>query len=291
MTNAQAYALLALVTIIWAGNFPMAKAGLAELGPLTLTATRALVTAPALLAIVRAAYGPLPVLRRRDYVTFVTLSLVGLVGNTTAWYWGMRYTNPVNAGILGAAAPVIVALASAAWLHDPLSRRNVVGVGLTALAVLLTVSHGSLEVLRTLSVNRGDVIILGSQLLWASYTLYTRATTSSLPPATVQAGVYVVSAALLAPLALVERPWATLPRAGWAGWGAVLYAAAFGTASHIWYYRCVRVVGAGRAAVFTNLTPFVVIALSALTLGEAIRWYHLMGATVVLAGVVLATAR
>ena len=42
---------------------------------------------------------------------------------------------------------------------------------------------------------------------------------------------------------------------------------------------------------FTNLTPFVVIALSAFMLGEAIRWYHLVGATVVLAGVVLATAR
>lgn len=291
MTSTQAYALLALVTVIWAGNFPLAKAGLVELSPLTLTATRALLTAPALLGIVRVVYGPLPALRRRDYVTFVTLALAGLVGNTTAWYWGMRYTSPVNAGIIGAAAPVLVALASAAWLQDPLSRRNVAGVGLAAVAVLLTVSHGSLEVLRTLSVNRGDVIILGSQLLWASYTLYSRANTSSLPSATVQAGVYVVSAAILAPLALFERPWATLPRAGWAGWGAVLYAAALGTVSHIWYYRCVRVVGAGRAAVFTNLTPFVVIVLSALTLGEPIRWYHLAGATIVLAGVALATTK
>jgi drug/metabolite transporter (DMT)-like permease len=291
MTNPQAYALLALVTVIWAGNFPLAKAALAELSPVTLTATRALVTAPALLAIVRVVYGPLPALRRRDYITFVTLSLAGLVGNTTMWYWGMRYTSPVNAGILGAAAPVMVALVSAVWLHDPLSRRNIAGVGLTAVAVLLTVAHGSVDVLRALAFNRGDIIILGSQLLWTTYTLYTRANTSSLPSATVQAGVYVISAVVLLPLALFERPWVALPRAGWAGWGAVLYAAAFGTVSHIWYYQCVRVVGAGRAAVFTNLTPFVVIALSALTLGEAIRWYHLVGATVVLAGVVLATAR
>jgi drug/metabolite transporter (DMT)-like permease len=93
------------------------------------------------------------------------------------------------------------------------------------------------------------------------------------------------------PLAFLERPWVTLPRAGWAGWGAVFYAAGVVTVSHIWYYQCVRIVGAGRAAVFTNLTPFVVIALSALMLGEAIRWYHLVGATVVLVGVVLATAR
>jgi drug/metabolite transporter (DMT)-like permease len=291
MTHGQAYALLALVTLIWAGNFPLAKAGLAELSPITLTATRALVTAPVLLAIVRAVYGPLPALRRRDYVTFVTLALAGLVGNTTMWYWGMRYTSAVNAGILGAAAPVVVAVVSALWLRDPLTRRNVLGVGLTAVAVLLTVAHGSLKVLRTLSFNRGDIIILCSQLLWTTYTLYSRANKSTLPSATVQAGVYTVSALALLPLALFEQPWVSLPRAGWAGWGAVLYAAAFGTVSHIWYYQCVRIVGAGRAAVFTNLTPFVVIALSALLLGESIRWYHLVGATVVLAGVVLATAK
>jgi drug/metabolite transporter (DMT)-like permease len=174
MTHTQAYALLALVTVIWAGNFPLAKAGLAELSPVTLTGTRALLTAPALLAVVRAGYGPLPALRRRDYVTFVTLALAGLVGNTTIWYWGMRYTSPVNAGILGAAAPVLVALASAAWLHDPLSRRNVIGVGLTAVAVLLTVAHGSLAVLRTLSFNRGDIIILCSQLLWTTPAVFAR---------------------------------------------------------------------------------------------------------------------
>jgi drug/metabolite transporter (DMT)-like permease len=107
----------------------------------------------------------------------------------------------------------------------------------------------------------------------------------------VQSGAYVISAVVLAPLALLERPWESLPRAGVAGWGAVLYAAALGTISHIWYYQCVRVVGAGRAAVFTNLTPFVVIALSWLMLGEPIRWYHLAGATVVIAGVALTTAR
>ena len=201
MTHGQAYALLALVTVIWAGNFPLAKAGLAELSPITLTATRALVDGARVARHRSPRVRALPVLRRRDYVTFVTLALAGLVGNTTLWYWGMRYTSPVNAGILGAAAPVLVALASALWLRDPLSRRNVLGVGLTAVAVLLTVSRGSLDVLRTLSFNRGDVIILCSQLLWTTYTLYSRANTSALPSATVQAGVYTVSALVLLPLA------------------------------------------------------------------------------------------
>jgi drug/metabolite transporter (DMT)-like permease len=39
-----------------------------------------------------------------------------------------------------------------------------------------------------------------------------------------------------------------------------------------------------------NLTPFLVIGF-AWALGEPVRWYHLVGAMAVIAGVVLATSR
>jgi len=69
----------------------------------------------------------------------------------------------------------------------------------------------------------------------------------------------------------------------------VLYSAGPITVGHLWYYQCVRAVGAGRAAVFTNVMPFLVIGLSWLLLGEAIRWYHVVGALAVIVGVALAT--
>ena len=47
---------------------------------------------------------------------------------------------------------------------------------------------------------------------------------------------------------------------------------------------------AGRAA-FTNLVPFPVIGLSWAILGEAVRGYPLVGACLVIAGVVLAARR
>ena len=46
-----------------------------------------------------------------------------------------------------------------------------------------------------------------------------------------------------------------------------------------------------RAAVVMNLIPFLVIGLSWGLLGESIRWYHGVGASVVIAGVALATRR
>lgn len=291
MTHARAYALLLVVTLIWAANYPLAKLALGELGPITLAAARALFAAPLLGLILFATERRWPTLTRHDCRTFLVLSLTGLVGNTVSWYWGLKYTNPVSAGILGAAAPVIVALVGAAWLRDTLSRANYLGMALTMLAVLLTITRGSLDRLLALSFNRGDLIIVMSQTIWVGYTLYSRANTSSLSPIAIQAGTHVASLAILAPLSLVERPWAVLPHVSWVAWAVVAYSAGPITLGHLWYYLGVRTVGAGRAAVFMNLTPFVVIALSWAVLGEVVRWYHAVGATVVIAGVVLATRR
>jgi len=235
--------------------------------------------------------GPVPTLGRRDVTAIVVLALAGFVGNSALWYTGMRFTTPANAGILGAASPVVVALAASTWLRDRLSATNLIGIGLTAAAVVLTIARGSLEVLRTLSVNRGDVIILASQLLWVVYTLYSRANRSTFSPLQMLAGVHVVSASVLLPLSLLERPWHSLAAISAVGVTVVLYSALLGTPSHIGFYQAVRTVGAGRASVFMNVVPFLVLGLSWLLLGEPIRWYHVLGAAGVIAGVALATRR
>ena len=291
MSHRDAYILLSLVALLWAGNFPASKIGLAELGPITLTTARAVLVTPVLLLLARFLQGPLPTLRRSDYKTFIVLSLTGLVCNTTIWFWGMKYTSPINAGILGAAAPAVVAVIGALWRGDRMSRASMAGIALTVAAVLLTISHGSIQTLRTLSFNRGDLLILTSEIGWVTYALYSRATTTQLAPVTIMAGAHMVSSVLLLPLALAVEGWTPLARAGWAGWGVVLYGAFPVTLGHLWFYQCIRTVGAGRAAVFTNLIPFLVIGLSWGILGEPIRWYHAVGATVVIAGVVLTTRR
>ena len=291
MTHRDAYLLLFVVALIWAGNFPLAKLGLSELGPLTLAALRALIAAPLLVLASRILEGPLPPLARRDLTAVIVLGVSGFVGNSTLWYTGMMFTTPANAGILGAAAPVVVALAASAMLRERLSTLNLAGIALTMGAVVLTIARGSLEVLRTLSANRGDVIILVSQMLWVTYTLYSRANRSTFSPLQMLAGAHVVAAGLLFPLALLERPWQSFAGASWVAVVVVLYSALLGTPAHIAFYQAVRTVGPGRAAVFTNLIPFLVLGLSWLMVGEPIRWYHWIGACGVIAGVALTAKR
>ena len=98
-------------------------------------------------------------------------------------------------------------------------------------------------------------------------------------------------AALLVPLALLERPWQSFASASWVAYVVIAYSALLGTPAHIAFYQGVRTVGPGRASVFMNLMPFLVLGLSWLLLGQAIRWYHLIGAIGVIAGVILTTRR
>ena len=291
MTHRRAYALLLGVALLWAGNYPLAKIGLHELGPITMSALRALIAAPLLVLVSRLLEGPLPPLARRDLIAVVVLAVSGFVGNSALWYVGLRLTSPANAGILGAASPVVVALAAAAWLRERVSPVNLAGIGLTLAAVLLTIAQGSPRTLLTLSVNRGDVIILVSQSLWVVYTLYSRANLSTFSPLQMLAGAHVVAAGLLLPMALVERPWQAFAHASWVGFSVVLYSALLGTPAHIAFYQAVRTVGPSRAAVFMNLIPFMVLGLSWLMLGEPIHWYHWVGAIGVIGGVVLTTRR
>ena len=78
MTHARAYGLLALVVMIWAGNYPLGKAGLSEFGPITLTFARAVIAVPFLVLVARWTEDFPSGLTRRDYRTFVVMSLTGL---------------------------------------------------------------------------------------------------------------------------------------------------------------------------------------------------------------------
>ncbi|HEX2500280.1 MAG TPA: DMT family transporter [Methylomirabilota bacterium] len=287
----EAYGLLFLTSLIWAGNFIAAKVALAVVGPITLTALRTVLATGVLLWYVRFSYQTWPSVGKGDLRIFLTLALTGLVSSTILWYYGLRRTLAINAAILGAMGPVFVALLSATWLRERLSRLNVLGILVCSAGVVLTVTRGSLQALLDLDLQPGDFFILAGQGIWAVYSVYARQVSRRYPPSVVTAGTYIVSAAFLVPLSLIERPWTALPHVTLGTVLAILYAATLVTVSHIWFYWGIRVVSAAVASLTVNLIPFEVLAVSWILLGEAVTWAHVVGALIVIAGVALATRR
>ena len=287
----EAYGLLLLISLIWAGNFMAGKVALQTVGPITLTALRAVVALAFLLWYVRMSYHTWPTVTLSDLRIFLVLALTGLVTNTTLWYYGLSRTLAVNAAIVGATGPIFVAVLSATWLRERLSRTNVAGILFSSAGVVLTVTRGSLRAVLDLDLHLGDFLILGGQIIWAVYSVYARHVSRRFPPVVITTGSYIFSAVFLVPLALLERPWTVLPAVTPGTVLAVLYAAILVTISHIWFYWGIRVVPAPVAALTVNLIPFEVLVLSWLFLREPVTWIHVVGALVVIAGVLLATRK
>ena len=287
----EAYGLLFLTSLIWAGNFIAGKVALEVVGPITLTALRTVLATAVLLWYVRFSYPTWPTVGPADLRIFLTLALTGLVTNTTLWYYGLHRTLAINAAILGAMGPAFVAVLSATWLRERLSRLNVLGILVSSSGVVLTVTRGSLRALLDLDLHPGDFFILAGQSIWAVYSVYARQVSRRFPPTVITAGTYIASAVFLVPLSLIERPWTTLPRVTLGTVLAILYAATLVTVSHIWFYWGIRVVSAAVASLTVNLIPFEVLAVSWLLLGEPVTWAHVVGALIVIAGVALATRR
>lgn len=290
LSERAAYLLLVLVTVMWGSYFPLIKLALRELPPLTFVALRFALAAPFLwLTLLRSH----PTVRpgRGDLLPFLFLGLSGYVMGTALTYVGVHLTTAINASLIQAAAPVMVAVASAAFLKEDLRPINWAGVLLSVLGVLLIVSGGSPGRLLQGSFHSGDLVLIFSQMGWAGYTIYGRTILRRYSPAVATTYAYSVAALLLLPVSLLEAPLSPILEASAVTWAIVLFQALLGGLAHVWYYVGIRTVGASRSVVFMNLSPLVGVLLATSLLGEALRGSHLAGGAVVLLGVFLTTRR
>lgn len=285
-----AYLLLILVTAMWGSYFPLTKLALREISPLTFVAFRFALAAPFLwIVLLRDPRAARP--GRGDLLPFLFLALSGYVLGTALTYVGLHLTTAINASLIQASAPVMVAVASAAFLKEPLRPTNWAGVFASVLGVLLIVSGGVPGRLLQGSFHTGDLVLIVSQVGWSAYTIYGRTVLRRYSPAVATTYAYIVAALLLVPISLVEAPLAPILDASALTWAIILFQALLGGLAHVWYYAAIRAVGASRSVVFMNLSPLVGVLLATLLLGEALQPGHLAGGAVVLLGVFLTTRR
>jgi drug/metabolite transporter (DMT)-like permease len=291
--QSRAYTALLLIVVLW-GSYPaMAKLALQDIPPVLLTALRCAIASAFLAAMVmRAGAGAARTITPAAVGAFAVLAMTGVAGSMHLSYLSLYYTTASNVVILQVATPVMVALGARLYLGEGLTRRQWIGVGLSAFGVLLIITRGRLAGLRVAELRAGDFINIAGMVGWSVYTVYGKRVLATYSPALATAGAYVLGTAMLIPLALVTAPLFPAPR--WTSgiaWLVILYQALLGAIAHVWWYRAVAVVGPSLAAGFMNLQPVVGVGLAALLLGERIGAWQIAGGLLVLAGVALTTVQ
>jgi drug/metabolite transporter (DMT)-like permease len=179
-----------------------------------------------------------------------------------------------------------------------ISRRQLLGAGLSISGVLLVLSRGQPEFLLGVQLVPGDLYVLLAAMAWACYSwMLTQ-------PGKEPSAIRNDWAAFLMAQITLGLAWSALFAASeWAltdarivwGWplAAALLFVAVGPA--LLAYRCwgagVRRAGPSVAGFFSNLTPLFAAVLSSALLGEMPHTYHVIAFALIVGGIVVSSRR
>ena len=285
----RAYLLLGLATLFWSGNWIAGRALADLVPPAALTFWRWVIALALIAPIVGPRLWAQRALLRRAWKPIVLLGLLGGGVHNVLQYWGLHYTSATNGAILNSLTPALIIVMGAALLHDPFPRLAAVGATIAFAGVLALVTQLDLDALLALRLNPGDLLIMLSHVMLAGYTLSLRWRPAGLDALSFLACFALVALVPVGAAYALERAPVVLNAVSITG---LAYVAVFPAllAYHFWNLG-VAAVGAARAGVFLYLTPFFGSALAIALLGERFALHHAVGATLILAGVAIATRK
>jgi drug/metabolite transporter (DMT)-like permease len=294
-------ALLFLMSVIWGTNYVIVKRAFMEIDPQAFNAIRMIVASTVFVAAMVAIrrlpsdrrvagsfasvlYTPSP-MARRDVMGLIAL---GAVGQCLYQYWfvgGLARTSVANAALMLAAAPVLIALMSAALGEERVTVTHWVGALLSLAGIYVVVGPG-VRVAGTTWV--GDLMMFGAVCCWAIYTLGSRPLMTRHSPVAVTGISMAIGTALYVPAVLPRLRAVAWDRVGLGTWLVIVYSALFALCvSYTIWYAAVRQIGSARTSVYSNLVPLVAMSAAAVFLHEPLGVRKFAGAAAVLVGVAL----
>src|SRR4051812_46296916 len=285
------YALLCLPPLFWAGNMVLGRAMRNEIPPVAMTFWRWSIAAALLTPFVIRELITHKAEIQRAWKLFFVLGLINVAVFNTLCYAGLRYTTATNAVLLNSTVPVFILLIGGLALREPLSLRQVAGVLLSMIGVIVIVAHGDLQMLFELRLNIGDVWLLIAMVIWAIYTVLLRWSPVRMSTGASLATMILFGLPPLAVMYAVELASGAGFRFTSASAATLAYYGVFPSVlAYLFYNRGVVEIGANRAGVFVHLVPVVGFILSALFLEEPPRMYHAVGMICVFFGIWLCTS-
>jgi drug/metabolite transporter (DMT)-like permease len=214
--------------------------------------------------------------------------LLGLVGTflyQLCFVAAVRRTSVGNGSLIIALSPIVISVMSAFVGHERIRPMRWVGVVLALLGVYFVVGHGVDFSGQTL---RGDLLMLGGVLCWATYSVASQPILRRHSPLLVIALTFSVGAMayvlVMMPI-LFTVDWGAVSVFSW----FLMFTSAFlalNVSYWIWYTGLQK-LGGSRTSVYSYLTPIVAIIVAAIWLGEPISSNQIAGAAAIFAGLLI----
>jgi drug/metabolite transporter (DMT)-like permease len=281
----QADSALALVALVWGSTFVVVKQAITEISALYFLSLRFSLASLCLLVLFVPAFRRLPRHQLLSGLRGGFLTGLFLWAGYVLQTFGLRYTSAGNSGFLTGLYIVLVPIIGAIVYRQKPSPREIFGLALAAVGMLLMTLPGSGSVF---SVNFGDLLTIACAVAFAFHLLVLGYFSKRESVEAVALG-QLACAALLSTVSLtVERPVAH--------WSAgvimavvltAVFATALAFALQTWGQKHTT---ATRTALIFALEP-VFALVTAWFFGEPWRWAGVLGGALILGGIVTVELR
>ena len=286
-----AYIFLILATLFWSGNFIVGKAAsLFEIPPFTLNFYRWtfawLILAPFTLK---------EIFQKKEYI-LKNLKLILILGITSITifnsivYYSLNFTQVISGVLMISTIPVMIIFFCWIFKIERTNFYQILGVIFSLLGVVVIVTEADLGKLLNLNFNKGDLWMVVAMFSWAMYSALLRKKKFELSQISflqtiISAGLILLLPAYLIEMALGYRLNIHLPFIL-----TLSYVVLFpGLASFFFWIKGISIIGSNRAGIFLHLMPIFSTVMAILILKEKFMTFHLIGALLIVTGIILSS--
>ncbi len=285
------HVILFLVVLSWGFNNIAMKIGFRYLSAPQFSGMRVLVGLPFMLYFAFWMPGRIR-FTKRDLLGIVSIGSLGLGLFLILFPIGIDETSSSLGGILMATMPIHVVILSLVFRLERPEWKSIVGVLLTIAGLILITIASHQPDTATQNTLRGILYIVIAELGYAVNTTFLRPYMQRYNPLQVT-GLAMASAVIVFMLVFFsEMRMLVFTEINAISWICILYSGliAFLLGNVLWNFAIKR-IGSTKVAVYGNLPPVMVIILSAIIFHDVLIGMQMIGALIILSGVVLVQLR
>lgn len=171
--------------VSWGSYFPFAKIILQRLSPEVFLIFRLGIGGAVLILLSLRLHKSFAV-ARRDWIIVISAGAVGIIIHQIIQLTGLIYTTAANTGWILTLIPPVTGLLAWLFLRERVGWRQIAGLAVATLGVVLFVSRGKLGGLSFIE-NYGDILALLSVFSWSTYTILTKSRLGTYHPLPISA--------------------------------------------------------------------------------------------------------
>jgi len=280
----KAYLMLLVVGVIWGVASPVIKYTLAGFSPTTFLTYRFGIST--IIAVIIFAIGGMHI--PKNIGVFLTLLLYGFLNSVVSLgllFFGMENTTVLETGLITLASPLIISTVGVYFLHEHVTRREKIGMGIAIFGTALTIIgplnfSGNLLILGYV-ISTVITTLLAKNLLRKDVNPMTMTNFSFIIGFVCFFGFLLFTGSLPSPYTIYHIPYTY-------HLGVAYMAVVSGTLAFYLNTKAQKSIEIGEASLFSYLYPIFSLPIAVLWLGEKLTINSIIGGIIIALGVVIA---